>query len=96
QLKALARKHRSLGKDLAELTGQLAIDPRFGTPLGQGCYKIRMKITSKGTGKSGGARLITHVVVQAKRVFLLSIFDKSEQESISVTEIRALLRRLPL
>lgn len=27
-----------------------------GEPLGKDCYKIRMAITSKGKGKSGGSR----------------------------------------
>lgn len=32
-----------------------------GTALGQKAYKIRIKITSKGKGKSGEARVITYV-----------------------------------
>jgi len=30
----------------------------IGDPLGKGCYKIRVSITSKGKGKSGDARVI--------------------------------------
>ena len=35
--------------------------PGQGTPLGHDAYKIRLKITSKEKGKSGGARVISLV-----------------------------------
>jgi hypothetical protein len=35
--------------------------PRPGTPLGKDTFKIRLKITSKGKSKSGGARVISLV-----------------------------------
>ena len=43
------------------LEKELIKDPRLGVPLGNDRYKIRLKITSKGKGKSGGARVITLV-----------------------------------
>ena len=61
KLKKLAKKHKSLKTDLAIVVDQLADSPDLGTPLGKDCYKIRMTVTSKGKGKSGGARLITYV-----------------------------------
>jgi len=39
------------------LADKLAVNPEMGTPLGQGFYKIRMSIQSKGKGKREGARL---------------------------------------
>lgn len=50
-----------------------------------------MPITSKGKGKSGGARVITCFKVIQDTVYLLSVFDKSEHESISDKELRELL-----
>jgi hypothetical protein len=50
-----------------------------------------MAITSKGKGKSGGVRVITHVQVVENNVFLLAIYGKSEQEDISDKEIGYLL-----
>lgn len=76
---------------MAELIDDLSNDPHRGTDLGNGCYKIRLAIASKGRGKSGGARVITHVYVAQESVFLLAIYDKSEQIDISAREIRALL-----
>ncbi len=65
-----------------------------GTPIGQGCYKIRLAISSKGKGKSGGARVITLVWVRDEQVFMLSIYDKSEQEDINDSRLQELLDNL--
>jgi mRNA-degrading endonuclease RelE of RelBE toxin-antitoxin system len=59
------------------------------------CCKIRISIKSKGKGKSGGARVITHLVITENTVFLLSIYDKSKQEAVSDAYIRHLLWQLP-
>lgn len=61
EAKRLAKKHRSLKSDLADLEEGLIKSPTLGTPLGHDCYKIRLKVTSKGKGKSGGMRVITLV-----------------------------------
>jgi hypothetical protein len=42
-----------------------------------------MAITSKGKGKSGGARVITCIRVEKDIIHLLTIFDKSEIDNIS-------------
>ena len=55
QLKRLAKKYLSLKTDLALLGNQLSNNPKIGKPIGQDCYKIRLAISSKGKGKSGGA-----------------------------------------
>ena len=65
------------------LTKSLNDDPFQGDSLGKDCYKVRMKISSKGRGKSGGSRVITCVKVINNQIKLLSIYDKSEQSSIS-------------
>lgn len=67
-------------------------EPKQGQPLGKDCYKIRMAITSKGKGKSGGSRVITCVKIVAGSVFLLSIYDKGDKESISDKELDSLLK----
>lgn len=50
-----------------------------------------MAIASKGKGKSGGARVITCFKIVHETVYLLTIFDKSEQESITDKELSELL-----
>jgi hypothetical protein len=95
QLKRLIKKFPSLKAEIATLAGALETTPRLGTSIGSGCYKIRIAITSKGGGKSGGGRLITHVRVTHERVYLLSIYDKSESDTLSDKELKALLALLP-
>ncbi|MDZ7880865.1 MAG: type II toxin-antitoxin system RelE/ParE family toxin [Saprospiraceae bacterium] len=68
----------------------------MGKPLGKDCYKIRMAISSKNKGKSGGARVITCVKIVDDTLYLLSIYDKSEQEDIPDNEIDAVLKSLGL
>ena len=59
EIKKLAKKYPSLKNDFAQLLESLQEEPAQGTPLGNNCYKIRMAISSKGKGKSGGSRVIT-------------------------------------
>ena len=55
-----------------------------------------MAISSKNKGKSGGARVITCVKIVDDTLFLLSIYDKSEQANIPDDEIDAVLQSLGL
>ena len=90
--KRLLKKYPSLKSELAELIASLKTQPKQGTSIGNGCFKIRLAITSKGKGKSGGARIITHVQVLQTKVFLLSIYDKSEQQNISDNDLLELVK----
>lgn len=73
------------------MIAELAEDPRQGTALGQDCYKVRMAIRSNGRGRSGGARVITCVKVVKSTVILLTVYDKSETDTISDKELGKLL-----
>jgi len=96
ELKRLCKKYRSLPKDLATLVGELKVNPESGTPLGNNCYKIRLAVSSKGKGKSGGARVITFVIVAEKEIYLISIYDKSEQSTISDKDISNLRKQIKI
>jgi hypothetical protein len=87
KLKRLAKKYKSLASDLASVIDELIENPTLGTPIGKDCYKLRIAITSKGKGKSGGARMITYVRVVKQTVFLMAIYDKSEQATITDKEL---------
>jgi hypothetical protein len=54
-----------------------------------------MVISSKGKGKSGGARVISLVLAIETVVYLLSIYDKSETEDISDKELTHLINQIP-
>ena len=103
ELKPLLKRYHSLPNDLLKLEAELTENPRLGTSLGKDAFKIRLKITSKGKGKSGGARVITLVesaVIgiteqtspQEITVNLLSIYDKSEMANITDKELKDLLK----
>ena len=94
ELKQLVKKHPSVKKDLAILISRLLTEPKMGIPLGNDCYKIRMAISSKGKGKSGGARIITFVQVVETNIFLLSIYDKADAANISDRELKERLKKL--
>ncbi len=94
ELKQLSKKYPSIKKDIAALASELIKEPKMGIALGNDCYKIRMAITSKGKGKSGGARIITYVAVIQSNIFLLSIYDKSEAANISDKELKERLKKL--
>jgi hypothetical protein len=73
---------------------ELQANPITGVPLGNDCYKIRLAITSKGKGRSGGARIITCVKVVQENIFLLAIYDKSAMENIDDKTLKERLKAL--
>ncbi len=93
-LKRLLKKYASLPADVLALIGQLSQTPQLGEPLGHNCYKIRLAIRSKGKGKSGGARVVTLVVLAESTVTLVTLYDKSEKEDLLPGELDALLEAL--
>lgn len=95
ELKKLAKRYHSLKTDLAFLFESLEQNPIQGISLGKNCYKIRLAISSKGKGKSGGARIITHFVIAEETVYLLSIYDKSDKEALTDKELEELLEEVP-
>jgi mRNA-degrading endonuclease RelE of RelBE toxin-antitoxin system len=92
ELKKLSKKYPSLKDDFKTLVNSLKEEPKQGKPLGKDCYKIRLAISSKGKGKSGGSRVITCVKIVAGSVFLLSIYDKSDKEGVSDKDLDNLLK----
>jgi len=95
KIKKLAKKYKSLADDLEILKKELLENPEIGVPLGGNVRKVRMAIASKGKGKSGGARVITCDVlvdIENTDIFLLTIYDKNEQNTVSYNEIVALKR----
>src|ERR1700677_3059087 len=92
EAKKLVKKYASLKTELAELFSKLEENPTLGTPLGNGIYKIRLAVASKGRGKSGGTRVMSFVKVTDTTVLLFSIYNKGDKDSISNSEIEELLK----
>ncbi len=87
EFKRLVKKFQSLKDEYVVLLDELTENPTLGTPIGNNCYKIRISISSKGKGKSGGGRVITMVIQASKAIYLLDIYDKSEKSNISEKEL---------
>jgi mRNA-degrading endonuclease RelE of RelBE toxin-antitoxin system len=94
QAKRLLKKYPSLKSEILQLISLLEANPQQGTSIGNDCFKIRLAISSKGKGKSGGGRIITHIQVNKNKVFLVSIYDKSEQDSLDDKELSELLKMI--
>ena len=94
-LKRLVKKYPSLKDEYIELIQSLKDSPLQGFCLGNNCYKIRLAIKSKGKGKSGGARVITNIIVSEATVYLLTIYDKSEKVNLTNKELKELLLFVP-
>lgn len=92
-LKLLAKKYPSIKKDYEQLLQELASNHAAGISLGKNCYKIRMNIASKKRGKSGGARVITYLKIEDKKITLLDIYYKAGKDSISEKELIELLKK---
>ena len=103
-VKPLLKRYPSLKGDLLNLEKELIENPKQGTPLGHNTFKIRLKISSKGKGKSGGARVISLVETiligevqlgdEDITVNLLTIYDKADTASISDKELKSLIKAL--
>lgn len=61
EIKKLSKRYRSFKEDLKVFRESLKSNPMQGVEIAPNIRKIRMAVSSKGRGKSGGARVITHV-----------------------------------
>ncbi len=99
EAKKLVKKFRGLKEELTEFGQSLLLNPMQGDQLTETTFKIRLGSKSKGKGKSGGFRIITFVLETIASedsqsqfvVTLLSIYDKSEIETMRESEIRSLI-----
>jgi len=91
--KELHKKYHSLLDDLQQFKDELLENPQMGEDLGNNTRKIRMSIASKNKGKSGGARIITFDMVvdfNNTDIYLITIYNKGEKDTISKKEIEQL------
>ncbi len=98
RVKALHKKYPSFQSDYYTFLKELEKNPFSGESLGRHTYKHRMLITSKGKGKSGGARVLTYTIqrVNENEVFitLMTIYDKGEISNVSDAYIKGLIQQI--
>ena len=92
EAKKLIKKFPSLKQELADLFTTLERNPTIGTSLGNDIYKIRLAISSKNKGKSGGARVLSFVKITETTVLLFSIYNKGDIDNLTDKEIKRLIK----
>ncbi len=97
RFKRFAKKFKTLTDELITLTENLSKNPKQGTSLGGGLYKICLGSDSKGGGKSGGFRIVTYYLEQiptSEILYLVTIYDKSEESSVKKEALMKLIKVL--
>jgi len=89
-VKKLFKKYRSIKTDILDLIEKLEEDYTIGIDLGSNLYKIRVKNSDIG-GKSGGYRVIYYTRLPNERIYLLTIFSKTQKENIDVGKLQPII-----
>ena len=80
-VKKLAKRYKSISKDLKTLEEELQQEIIPSIDLGNNCFKIRLQNSSVPTGKSGGFRVI-YFFKKEENIYLLDIYSKSDLDNI--------------
>lgn len=99
EAKRLNKRYRSFADDLEEFVNGLKSNPLQGVELAPHIRKVRLSISSKGKGKSGGARVITYnaLISDCEGVIaLLLLYDKSESSNIKKEVVKKIVEELGL
>jgi mRNA-degrading endonuclease RelE of RelBE toxin-antitoxin system len=97
ETKRLAKKYHGFKSDFQKFIDSITDDPYQGVELSPGIRKIRLAISAKGKGKSGGARVITftYCVSEAEGiVYLLLIYDKQKSSTVDARIIKQIIEEL--
>ena len=89
--KQLLKRFRHLNTDVKSFLLSIEIIDDLGVSLGNGFYKARIANSDKNKGKSAGYRLVTLLQVIETTIYLVYIYDKSDLENISESELDALI-----
>lgn len=93
-LAKLAKRYRSIRKDLNPLIEQLQKGEAIGDRISGNKYqvfKVRLKNSNIQKGKSAGYRVIYYLKTQTK-IILATIYSKSDQTDISNTTIEEIIQ----
>ena len=83
-------------EERADFASFIALNPEAGSVIrgSGGVRKVRW--VREGTGKSGGVRIIYLARNEVGEVYLLTLYAKSESESISLTTLKEIRRALEI
>lgn len=91
EAKQLSKKFKLLKADLKHAIDEIETKNDVGISLGYNLFKKRVRNSSIPTGKSGGFRIIIYQQLQNTTV-LISIYSKTEKESVSDQELIDILK----
>ncbi|PSB02654.1 type II toxin-antitoxin system RelE/ParE family toxin [Merismopedia glauca] len=92
-LRALAKKYRSIQNDIQPIIEQLEQGELPGdriSGIGYAVFKLRVRNSDNQKGKSGGYRLIYYLKT-AVAIILLTIYAKSEQVDLAADDIQSII-----
>ena len=84
-IKPLAKKYHTLRQSIEHLVESLIENPYLGVSYGSSMFKVRLSDKSKGSGKSGGFRVLYYHLEKTEdgiTILLTNIYDKSEMGTI--------------
>jgi mRNA-degrading endonuclease RelE of RelBE toxin-antitoxin system len=92
-LRQLTKKYRRIKSDLQPLLDEMAQGQTPGDQIPGVLYevfKVRVRNSDSGKGKSGGYRVIYQRTTEGGMV-LITIYSKTDQEDIAVGDIRQII-----
>ena len=90
-VKSLKKRYKNIKQDIECLAEELVKNPFMGTELGNNTYKVRIKNSNNNKGKSAGYRVITYIIDEESKIYLVTIYSKSEQDNIIDTALKKLI-----
>ena len=90
-VKKLKKKFRNIEQDYQLFIDSIKTDEDLGIHLKDGIYKSRLASSDKKSGKRSGYRLISYLKIIDNEIYLMFIYDKSEFENISESDLDQLL-----
>lgn len=90
-VKNLKKRFPKIKEDIIHLSDKLIQNPASGTPLGSDLYKMRIANSSVKSGKSGGFCVITYLKLE-ETIVLVTIYSKSDRDSISVEQLQEIIQ----
>ena len=83
-------------EERADFASFIALNPEAGSVIRSSGGVRKVRWVREGTGKSGGVRIIYLARNEVGEVYLLTLYSKSESESISLTTLKEIRRALEI
>lgn len=93
EVKKLKKKYPRITESLKELDQDI-MKGDFGVSIGKEVYKKRVRNFDIQKGKSGGFRVIGYNDLAMEKFYLLTMYSKSDKETIYDIEIVDLLKKI--